>query len=96
MTNPGIRKAMTIEQIFFKNKKERRLYELREKAARDEISMVTGAKEEGKAEGKAEGKIEGRAEGKAEMARGAICSIWTLSFPVTRLVFRKKSGPLII
>ncbi len=47
MGNPGIRKAMTIEQIFFKNKKERRLYELREKAARDEISMVVGAKAEG-------------------------------------------------
>ena len=57
MANPGIRKAMTIEQIFFKSKKERRLYELREKASRDEISMVTGAKE----------------EGKAEMARDAIC-----------------------
>nr|WP_238472800.1 Rpn family recombination-promoting nuclease/putative transposase [Desulforamulus profundi] len=43
MGNPGIRKAMTIEQIFFKNQQERRLYELREKAARDEISMVAGA-----------------------------------------------------
>lgn len=61
MANPGIRKAMTIEEIFFKNKKERRLYELREKAARDEISMVVGAKEEGKA------------EGKVAMAQDAIC-----------------------
>lgn len=51
MENPGIRKAMTIEQIFFKSQKERRLYELREKALRDEVSMVTGAKAEGKAEG---------------------------------------------
>jgi len=51
MENPGIRKAMTIEQIFFKNKKERRLYGLREKAVRDEISMVVGAKAEGKVEG---------------------------------------------
>lgn len=54
MGNPGIRKALTIEQIFFKNKKERRLYELREKAVRDEISMLVGAKAEGKAEGKAD------------------------------------------
>jgi len=69
MANPGIRKAMTIEQIFFKSQKERRLYELREKAARDEISMVTGAKEEGKAEGLAEGE----AKGKVEMAHDAIC-----------------------
>lgn len=55
MGNPGIRKAMTIEQIFFKNQKERRLYELREKAVRDEVSMVTGAKSEGLAEGEAKG-----------------------------------------
>ncbi|MCL5780621.1 MAG: Rpn family recombination-promoting nuclease/putative transposase [Firmicutes bacterium] len=50
MGNPGIRKAMTIEQIFFKNQQERRLYELREKAARDEISMISGARAEGKAQ----------------------------------------------
>ncbi|HHW44307.1 MAG TPA: PD-(D/E)XK nuclease family transposase, partial [Desulfotomaculum sp.] len=37
MKNPGIRKAMTIEEMFYKNRLERRLYELREKAARDEI-----------------------------------------------------------
>ncbi|AGL01687.1 Rpn family recombination-promoting nuclease/putative transposase [Desulfoscipio gibsoniae] len=54
MGNPGIRKALTIEQIFLKNKKERRLYELREKAVRDEISMLAGAKAEGKAEGRAD------------------------------------------
>jgi len=72
MANPGIRKAMTIEQIFFKSQKERRLYELREKAVRDEISMVTGAREEGRAEGKAEGLAEGEAKG-VEMAQDAIC-----------------------
>jgi len=74
MANPGIRKAMTIEQIFFKSQKERRLYELREKAARDEISMVTGAREEGKAEG--------RAEGKVEMAHDAICKYLDVRFSV--------------
>ncbi len=69
MGNPGIRKAMTIEQIFFKNQQERRLYELREKAARDEISMVSGARAEGKA------------EGKAEMAKDAICKYLDARFP---------------
>lgn len=49
--NPAIKKALTIEEIFKKDETERRLYELREKAIRDEISMVAGAKEEGKAEG---------------------------------------------
>jgi len=57
MDNPGIKKALTIEQIFLKSKKERRLYELREKAFRDEISMVNGARE----------------EGRVEMAQEAIC-----------------------
>jgi predicted transposase/invertase (TIGR01784 family) len=98
MTNPGVRKAMTIEQIFLKNKKERRLYELREKAARDEISMVTGAKEEGKAEGKiegrAEGKIEGRAEGKIEMARSAICKYLDARFSSNSLGLQEEVGAI--
>ncbi|WP_041275011.1 Rpn family recombination-promoting nuclease/putative transposase [Desulforamulus reducens] len=58
MTNPGIRRAITIEQIFYKNQKERRLYELREKAVRDEVSMVAGARAEGLAEGEAKGQRE--------------------------------------
>ncbi|WP_340140084.1 PD-(D/E)XK nuclease family transposase [Desulfotomaculum nigrificans] len=65
MGNPGIRKAMTIEQIFFKNQQERRLYELREKAARDEISMISGA----------------RAEGEAKGQREAICKYLEVRFP---------------
>ncbi|SHE69639.1 conserved hypothetical protein (putative transposase or invertase), partial [Desulforamulus putei DSM 12395] len=69
MGNPGIRKAMTIEQIFFKNQQERRLYELREKAARDEISMINGAR------------AEGLVEGKAEMAKDAICKYLDARFP---------------
>ena len=69
MGNPGIRKAMTIEQIFFKNQQERRLYELREKAARDEISMVAGAL------------AEGEAKGKVAMAQEAICKFLDTRFP---------------
>ncbi|WP_003545667.1 PD-(D/E)XK nuclease family transposase [Desulfotomaculum nigrificans] len=69
MGNPGIRKAMTIEQIFFKNQQERRLYELREKAARDEISMISGARAEGRAEGEAKGQ------------REAICKYLEVRFP---------------
>ncbi|WP_041284855.1 hypothetical protein [Desulfoscipio gibsoniae] len=72
MGNPGIRKALTIEQIFLKNKKERRLYELREKAVRDEISMIAGAR----AEGEAKGRAEGRAEGKVD----AICTFLDARF----------------
>lgn len=58
MGNPGIRKALTIEEIFLKDKIERRLYELREKAVRDEISMLAGARAEGEAKGIAKGRAD--------------------------------------
>lgn len=54
MDNPGIRKALTIEQAFWQSKKERRLYELREKAIRDEVSALAGAMAEGEARGRQE------------------------------------------
>jgi len=54
MANPAIRRALTIEEAFNRSEQERRLYELREKALRDEISMVDGARTEGRVEGKAE------------------------------------------
>ena len=89
-TNDYAFKRITIEQIFLKNKKERRLYELREKAARDEISMVTGAKEEGKAEGK----IEGRAEGRIEMAQSAICKYLDARFSSDSLGLQEEVGAI--
>ncbi|WP_064774410.1 Rpn family recombination-promoting nuclease/putative transposase [Neomoorella mulderi] len=54
MENPGIRKALTIEKAFWQSKKERRLYELREKAMRDEISALAGARAEGETKGRQE------------------------------------------
>jgi len=54
MDNPGIRKALTIKQAFWQSKKERRLYELREKAIRDEVSALAGAMAEGEARGRQE------------------------------------------
>jgi len=47
MENPGIKKALTIEQAFWQSKKERRFYELREKAIREEISALAGDRAEG-------------------------------------------------
>ncbi|MEG3071365.1 MAG: PD-(D/E)XK nuclease family transposase [Candidatus Syntrophopropionicum ammoniitolerans] len=44
MINPGIKKALTIEEIFLKSKRERRIYELIEKARRDELSALAGAR----------------------------------------------------
>ncbi|QGG47214.1 Rpn family recombination-promoting nuclease/putative transposase [Heliorestis convoluta] len=63
MENPAIKKAVTIEQAFMKSNIERRIYELREKAVRDEISALAGAKEEGKAEGRKEGIQQGHQKG---------------------------------
>ena len=47
MDNPGIKKALTIEQAFMRNKQERRIYELREKAIKDELSALAGLRGEG-------------------------------------------------
>ena len=49
--NPGIRKALTVEEMFWKDKEERRRYEMRQKYLRDEVSMLAGAKAEGRTEG---------------------------------------------
>ena len=58
--NPAIRKAMTIEEMFHKSALERRLYELREKAILDELSMMDGARTEGRAEGETIGVIKAK------------------------------------
>lgn len=51
MSEPAIRKALTVEEMFLQQDKERYLYEMREKALLDYISNIEGAKEEGRAEG---------------------------------------------
>lgn len=76
MDNPGIKKALTIEQAFWQSKKERRLYELREKARRDEISALAGARAEGEAKGRTEGRTEGQIEGTID----AICKFLDARF----------------
>lgn len=54
MSEPAIQKALTAEDIFLKRDKERYLYEMREKALRDQISALYYAKQEGVVEGKKE------------------------------------------
>lgn len=54
MSEPAIRKAMSAEEIFLKQDKERYLYEMREKALLDHISAISSAEEKGKTEGKSE------------------------------------------
>ena len=81
MDNPGIRKALTIEQAFWQSKRERRLYELREKAVRDELSMLAGARAEGEAEGEAKGKA---------TAQEAICKFLDARFGEASHSLQKK------
>ncbi|CDX04964.1 Putatative recombinase [Desulfitobacterium hafniense] len=54
MSEPAIGKALTAEEIFLKNDKERYLYEMREKAMRDHLSAMDNAKTEGIERGKTE------------------------------------------
>lgn len=50
MENAVIRKALTIEEMFWQSEKECRLYELREKAILEERSAIAEAGVEGKME----------------------------------------------
>jgi len=86
MSNPGIKKALTIEQIFQKNKRERRVYELREKAYRDELSALAGARAEGEAAGEARGEARGEAKGRQE----AICKYLEARFGDASLGLQEK------
>lgn len=54
MSEPAICKALTAEEIFLKQDKERYLYEMREKALLDHVSAMEGAKEEGRTEAQRE------------------------------------------
>jgi predicted transposase/invertase (TIGR01784 family) len=63
---PMIKRALTVEDVFAKNARERELYEMREKGRRDFVSAIVTAKEEGEARGEVRGRARGRAEGKAE------------------------------
>jgi predicted transposase/invertase (TIGR01784 family) len=67
--DPVIAKAEAVLENLGSLDEVRRYYELREKEIHDEITRMTGAREEGREEGKIEGKIEGRLEGKLEMAK---------------------------
>ncbi|MGG1664573.1 Rpn family recombination-promoting nuclease/putative transposase [Brevibacillus sp. NRS-1366] len=51
MSEPTIRKAVDVLEFLNQDKEARRLYELREKALKDELNMIEGAKAEGRTEG---------------------------------------------
>jgi predicted transposase/invertase (TIGR01784 family) len=78
--NPEIRKAVGVLMELSADERMRMLYEAREKARRDEVSRMSGARREGLAEGlekglekgRAEGLEKGRAEGRIEVARNLL------------------------
>jgi predicted transposase/invertase (TIGR01784 family) len=55
---PALKKAMNTLEFLSQDEETRRLYEERQKALRDEASMIEGAKEEGRNEGRVEGQME--------------------------------------
>jgi predicted transposase/invertase (TIGR01784 family) len=57
------RKAMDTLEFLSQDREARYLYDMRQKALRDEISMILGANEEGEKKGREEGRQEGRQEG---------------------------------
>ena len=67
--NPVMKKAVGVLKRLSADERARLLYESREKARRDELARLYGARAEGRAEGKAEGRAEGKAEGKKEIAK---------------------------
>ena len=56
MENPAIRKALTVEEMFWQSEKERRIYELQEKALHERLSALAEAMAEGEARGEAKAK----------------------------------------
>jgi predicted transposase/invertase (TIGR01784 family) len=66
MENAAIKKALTIEEMFWQSEKERRFYELREKAILEERSAI----------------VEARAEGRVEKAQETICKFMWKRFGV--------------
>jgi predicted transposase/invertase (TIGR01784 family) len=60
MDNPGIEQAMEALEFLSQNPEARTLYEMREKAKRDEVSAIVSAERRGKAEGREEGREEGK------------------------------------
>jgi predicted transposase/invertase (TIGR01784 family) len=78
MENAAIRKALTIEEMFWQSEKERRFYELREKAILEERSAIV----EARAEGETIGEARGEAKGRVEKTQEAICKFMSKRFGI--------------
>ena len=78
MENPAIRKALTVEEMFWQSEKERRIYELQEKALHERLSAL------------AEARAEARAEGEAGAKQDAICKFLEKRFRADTFGLQQK------
>ena len=85
MESPAIQQALTTLETLSYDQEFRALYEAREKAQRDLISMRADGLEEGRAEGREEGRAEGRGEGQEEATRVVAQAMLADGLPVARV-----------
>lgn len=85
MTDPAIEKALTFDEMFERDDRERRLYEMREDGIRDHRSGLAYAREQGLAQGLAQGKAEGKAEGEARGRAEAIARMAAAGLPIGQI-----------
>ncbi|NMA63769.1 MAG: hypothetical protein GX964_07050, partial [Syntrophomonadaceae bacterium] len=62
----------TALDLINQDREARRLYEIREKARHDEVSLLNSAREEARAEGLTEGRVEGKYDKAVEVARAML------------------------
>ena len=67
-----VKQAMNRIRVLSADEEARRLAFVRERALRDEVSLLNEAKREGREEGRKQGREEGREAGRAEFARNLI------------------------
>ena len=65
-SEPAIREAMEVEDVFTQDEISRRAYEKAEKFRRDQQAQLIFAENKGRIEGRIEGRTEGRNEGRTE------------------------------
>jgi len=67
-----VKQAMNRIRVLSADEEARRLAFVRERALRDEVSLLNEAKREGREEGRKQGREEGREAGREEVARNLI------------------------
>ena len=80
--HPPIEAAEERRRRFIADEGRRAVYQSREKARRDTLSLLNAARREGKLEGELEGELKGKREGKRETAR----ELKLRGFPIAEII----------